>query len=183
MKRSLEETWIIWQRNDDDEEPVCFASSHEDANARITALESEHDALAESGLTQERVKYFYTGIDGSLWKYNKFEKRATPILYVDEPKYAEYYTEEAEKVGTHVYVHIGEQRFLGSAGNASCAFKAEGSTYGEDDRRFRKFWKQIRAMNPTEVQLLRAIYTTGDYAEIPEFEEKPDDYDSSSDEL
>lgn len=155
---------VVWHRHSDDLSPVCFASSHRDAQRKVDALREELAIFLEAGgdfrCDEEMLHYGYATADGRCWEWNDEERAASPESESDEEGGRRQATIDLEEL----LYYRGERRgLLGADDTASMAFAA-----GNADRAtHRKFSRGLKQLPYETVQTLRAIYVrAGSYSRI-----------------
>lgn len=183
---------IVWMEDSDDTNPFCYASSHRDAQEKVDVLTEELEAFVDAGGdfrgAEESIKFFYTTNDGKRWEWKNGE--AQPLFYVGglDNWTKDNYTSDDEKVGKQMklkikkylyyYDHSTKKKkpviFLSELDNVSMAASVSLSMVNERDELFVNFWKKIREMGPAKIQVLRSIYSLGDYTVIEPLEHDKD---------
>lgn len=155
---------VVWHRHSDELSPVCFASSHRDAQRKVDALSEELAIFLHAGgdlrCDDEMLHYGYATGDGRCWEWNEEERMASPESESDEEGGRRPATIDLREL----LYYRGERRgLLGDDDSASMAFAANNA----DRTTCRKFWKSVKELSYETVQTLRAIYVrAGSYARI-----------------
>ncbi len=146
--------------------PVCFASSHEDARAKVNALAKEAEAFRKATHTEcvycAKEAYFYVESTGASWQshdgvqWNDHERE--PLVVDSDVLYA--WPRNAWD-DSEVYRKV----MLGDEYQAS--MKAVIENHHQDEPEVQKaFLDSLRAMPVETLRLLNQIYFRGDYASM-----------------
>lgn len=169
---------IVWHRDWDGVSPVCFASSHWDAQRKVDALRAELDAYVSAGgdfRGEERtIRYGYATTDGDCWR-SKPDGEKTPDSESDEGS-----ARRAAKVSIEdLLYHRGDRRpLMGDDDSASMEFAANQGV----SRTRKRFWDNVKNLSYGTIQTLRSIYAVaGSYRAIPgdSGDEKEEESESS----
>lgn len=169
---------VVFTKDSEEVNPVCFAKSYSDAQRKVDALRAELCAYTEAGgglRGEERfTSFFCCDSKGNVFEWDWKEEKAKFTRYPTDPEASGY---KEKRAGKKIWVNIDEELYprigegyvrtvlYGDITTASMVFSAKECATEEVHA---GFWRNIRKLPYSTIEALREIYAlVGDYQKIP----------------